>query len=379
MSDAGILDQVTQQFLSAFQSDGSVFQRAGEHLFYYLCVIELSISAIWMVLAGESLQRLVLRCVQLCFLFGFFYGLIQMGSEWVPDLLNGFIELGQQGGVRSLDPSSIVNQGVSIASAIFQGFFNWGLLTHPFVSLIGAIVCLAVLVIYALIAAELTIVLVKSYVVVSLAGLFFAFGASEYIRSMTQKYIATAIGLGMQLMMLYLLLGVGQHVGSDWASMTAEAASQHQLMPMLVILAAVIVYYMIIKHVPVFVASMSGASGLRDYASATISNTLGATYFGMNVLGNVKSGAGNIARASMQAGTTASHVARTASSEMKTHGVTSKGFAKAATTNFSYIASSAVNTVKDISRGDKQNLSFGQKFNRHLGNKVDRQTNQQEQ
>jgi type IV secretion system protein VirB6/type IV secretion system protein TrbL len=206
--------------------------------------------------------------------------------------------------------------------------------------------------------------------VISVAGLFFACGASEYTRSMAQKYLSTAIGLGLQLMMLYMLLGVGQHVGENWAEMTKDAASQHQLMPMLVILAAVIVYYMVIKHIPVFIASMSGASGLRDYASATVANTLGATYFGMSMAGKVGRLGGGVVRAGVQAGTTATNIGRTAQAEFKNHGVNATGFAQAAKSNMSHIASSAVNTVKDISKGDRSHLSFGQKFNRHFGNKV---------
>ena len=370
MDSSGILDQVTQQFMTVLQSDATLLQQAGERLFFYLCVIQLSITALWMVIAGESLQRLMSRFIQMSFIFGFFYGLIECGSEWIPDILNGFIQLGQQGGVESLDPSSIINQGLSIASAIFQGFFNWGLLGHPFVSLIGAIICLALLVIYALISAELTIVLVKSYVVTSLCGLFFALGASDYTRNMTQKYIATVIGLGLQLMMLYLLLGVGQHIGEDWAVMTKTAADQHQLMPMLVILAAVIVYYMVIKHIPVFVASMSGASGLREYGHAAISNTLGAAYFGLKLLGGAKRFAGGALNAGAQAATTAAHMGRTTQAEFKNHGATPVGFENAAKSNLSNISKSAVNTVKDQARGDRQNLTFGQKFNHHLGNQV---------
>lgn len=366
MDNSGILDQVTQQFLTVFQDDASILQNAGMHLFFYLSVIQLSLSSLWMVIAGESLQRMVSKLVQLSFILGFFYGLIQLGSDWIPDVINGFIQLGQQSGVQSLDPSSIISQGVSISSAIFQGFFNWGLLGHPFVSLVGAIVCLAILIIYALIAAELTIILVKSYVVVSIAGLFFAFGASDYTRNMTQRYIATVIGLGLQLMMLYLLLGVGEHIGENWAVMTQAAANQHELMPMLVILAAVIMYYLVVKHIPVFVANLSGASGLRNYSDTAISSTLGAAYFGAGLVGRAKDTAAGIAGVGMQMGTTAAHVAQTANQELKTHGFTPKGFSQAATVNFSNLSKSAVNTVKDISRGDNQHLSFGQKFNRHL-------------
>ncbi len=367
MNHAGILDQVTQQFMSALQQDANIFEAAGRHVFFYLCIIQLSVSAMWMVIAGESLQRLVSKFVQLCFMFGFFYGLIQLCSTWVPDIINGFIELGQQDGVQSLDPSSIISQGVSISGAIFKGFFNWGLLSHPFISFVGAIVCLAILVIYALIAAELTIILVKSYVVVSIGSLFFAFGASEYTRTMTMKYISTVIGLGLQLMMLYLLLGVGQHIGENWALMTKIAAKHHQLMPMLVILAAVIVYYMVIKHVPVFIASLSGASGLRDYAGSAVSSTLGAAYFGTRLLSTAKNVGAGVVGAGVQMGATANHMTRTTASEFKKHGVNATGFAKAAKSNFSNIASSAVNTVKDISKGSNKNLSVGQKFNHHLG------------
>lgn len=363
-----ILDQVTQEFLNAFQSDGKLIQKAGEHLFYYLCVIQLSISALWMVIAGESLQRLASRFIQLSFSFGFFYGLIELGSQWIPDLLNGFIQLGQEGGVQSLDPSSIINQGLSISNAIFQGFFNWGLLGHPFVSLIGAVVCLAILVIYALIAAELTIILVKTYAVISLSGLFFAFGASDYTREMAQRYIASAIGLGLQLMMLYLLLGVGQHIGENWAQMTKVAADNHELMPMFVILAAVIVYYMVIKHIPVFIASLSGASGLRHYGEASVSSALGAAFFSSRLANTAKNMGFGAVRAGAQIGTTAAHLSKTAASQFKTHGFNAKGFSGAAKSTVGSFAKATANTVKDISRGEKKNLSFGQKLNRHLIN-----------
>ena len=136
MVEQALLDQVTQQFLTAFHHDATIIHRAAAHLFYYLVTIQLSVTSLTLVLSGESLLKSVVRWIQLATLFGIFYALIQLGSEWVPQVLNGFIQLGQQGGVTSLSPSSLVDQGIAIAAAIFHGFFGWGLLGHPFVSLV---------------------------------------------------------------------------------------------------------------------------------------------------------------------------------------------------------------------------------------------------
>ena len=102
--DAGILDSVTQEFLNALKQDGSIISQAATHLFYYLVIFQLVLTALWFSLSGESLSSFVLKCAQLGFSFGFFYTLIQMGGEWIPALLNGFIEIGQKAGAPSLTP-----------------------------------------------------------------------------------------------------------------------------------------------------------------------------------------------------------------------------------------------------------------------------------
>lgn len=368
--DTGILDQVTQQFLQALKQDGELIQQAAKHLFYYLVVIQLSLSALWMSLAGESFQRFILQLVQLAFSFGFFYGLIQFGGQWVPDVINGFIVLGQKAGVTSLDPSSIVSQGASISGAIFKGFFGWGLLNHVFVSLVGAVVCIAIIILYALIAAELAIILVKSYVVVATGGLFFAFGASDYTRAMAMNYCKAAIGLGLNLMTLYLLLGVGQNLGAHWATMTAEAAKNHELMPMFVILAAVIVYYMILKNVPPFIAGLAGVGGFRNYGGAAVGMAINAGMSGASLLLRGKALAAKGVFAATQVGQGVYHAGRSALQGFTQSAGGLSGLAKATSYATKNIASAGANTVRDMATRRERQLTAGQKFTKHLANKV---------
>lgn len=368
--DAGILDQVTQEFLTVLKNDAHLIQSSAKSLFYYLVIIQLSLTTLWMVLAGESLQQFVTKLTQLVFSFGFFYALIDFGGQWVPALLNGFIQLGQQGGVSSLDPSSIIDQGLSISGAIFKGFFSWGLLGHPFVSMMGAIVCIAILIIYGLMAAELAIVLVKSYIIVATSGLFFAFGGSDYTREMTKKYFQASVGLGLQLMGLYLLLGVGQHVGAQWAQMTTTASQNHELMPMLVILAAVIVYYLILKNIPPFLAHLSGIGGFRNYGDAAVATAINAGMTGANLLSKTGYGIGSGIQAGTQAGVGLSHIWK---GGVKGCGEAPNAFYgayKAASAAAGGLAAAAANTVKDMATRQNQDKTTGEKFNNHLANKI---------
>ncbi|EDP46851.1 P-type conjugative transfer protein TrbL [Rickettsiella grylli] len=368
--ESGILDQVTQQFLTALSHDGALIQQAAERLFYYLVTIQLTLTAIWMTIAGESLQRFVTRLVQSSFLFGFFYALIQLSGQWIPQLLNGFIHLGQIAGITSLDPSSIIDQGISISGAIFKGFFDWGLLGHPWVSLVGATVCISILVLYGLMAAELAIVLVKSYILIATGSLFFAFGASEYTQDMAKSYFRAAIGLGLQLMSLYLLLGVGQNVGSEWATMTELAAKNHELMPMLVILAAVIVYYMILKNIPPFIAGLSGIGGFRNYGDTAVGTAINAGTSGASSLLRANAMTGKGIQGLAQLGAGLGHTASSGFQGFQQGNNLIHGLKKGVTNMGANLASATANTVKNMVMKQKQHFTMGQKFNHHMANKV---------
>ncbi|MCH9770697.1 MAG: P-type conjugative transfer protein TrbL [Gammaproteobacteria bacterium] len=368
--DHGLFDQVTQVFLRALQHDSHLLQMAARHVFESLVVIQLALTALMMVLAGESLQRFFVRLVGLFCTFGVFYTLVNESGYWVPALLNGFIEIGQKAGVTALDPSSMINQGLSIAGGIFKAFFNWGVLGHPFVSLIGGAICLAIVVLYALMAAELTIILVKTYVVIALGNLFFAFGGLECTRPMSVHYIKAAIGLGLQLLTLYVLLGVGQNMGAQWVVLTQQAATHHALMPMFVILAAVIVYYLLLKNIPPFIAGFSGVGGFRNYGDAAVATALNTGVNSMNFLQNNARRAGRMAQAGSELITAGGHVSKLFTGAFTKHGKNLSGLGRAAQSTTAQVSGAMANTLKNSVMRQQSHLSAGQKLNQHLANRV---------
>jgi len=364
-----MLDQVTEQFLQAFRHDAYVLQQAGLHLFFYFTLIQLTVTALWQAISGQSLAELLSKILKQAMIFGILFACIHHAGRWIPHIINGFVELGQQTGVNAIEPAGVLDQGFAIAGAILRAFGGWGLLGHPFVAFVGAAVCISVIIIYGLIAAELVLVIVKSYFLVSLSSLFFALGATDVSRPMLINSLKTVIGIGLQLMTLYCLIGVGQMLGDHWATMTAVAAKEHQLMPMFAILAAVIVYFMIIKNIPTFVAGLAGVGGFRNYGDAAVASAISAGTSGAGQLAHFShvggkgiQGAGQFAHGL----NTAISVAQAAHAK----GLTGGSHFKAASHAVKAATSATSSAVKDVVMRQNPDLTFGQKMNKHMSNTI---------
>lgn len=282
--DAGVLDSVTQEFLTALSQDYGRIQNAAQSVFSYLATIQLTITALRLSLQGESLQRLLIDITKLCLLFSVYYACVLHAGQWIPELINAFIEVGGQGTVQSLSPSSVIAQGLGIVGAIWKISNSWHLFTSPFVCLMGFAVCISILIIYGFITAELCIILVKSYVLVCLSSLFLAFGSSEATRPMATNFLRAVIGIGLKMMTLYLLLDVGQRLGNRWATILSQSVNEHTFTPMLVILITTIVFYKIVKNVPPFIASLSGIGGFYNHGDAAIGMAVNAGFTGARTM-----------------------------------------------------------------------------------------------
>lgn len=365
----GVLDQVLQEFLSALQHDYARIEDLAKGLFYYLAGLQLVISAVWLMFKGDPIEATV-KTIQVFFTLAVFYTLVLFGGTWMPQLINGFISIGTTAaGVTSLTPSSIMGQGVSIGFAIMDNFSHWGWITHPFGSLLACAILIAIIILYALLAAEISIILIKSYVLISLSGLMFAFGANEALRPIAMNYFKAVIGIGLQLLVFYLIMGVGVQVGHDWASLINQAAQHHALKPFLVVMAAVIVFYMIVKNVPPFIAGLSGVSGFRSYGDAAVGAAMTAGGVGakaaMSVATGGFTGVAQVGKGAFQAGAS---VVQGVQSGMSVHHAAGRAALQ--------VGASAGSSMKDSIMKANQHMSFGQKFNAQMSQRLSQQAAQ---
>lgn len=371
--NTGILDQVLQEFLSVLQYDYGRLESAAKTLFYYLAGIQMVVSALWLMFKNDVVEAFV-KTLQMFFTFSVFYTLVVFGGSWMPQIINGFIAMGATAsGIHSLSPSSVLDQGLSIGFAILDNFSNWGWATHPLGSLLSCAILIAIVILYALLAAEMTVILIKSYTLITVSGLMFAFGANEAVRPIALNYFKAVIGIGLQLLVFYLVMGVGVQIGHDWAVLIGQAAAQHDLKPFLVVMAAVIVFYLIVKNVPVFIAGLSGISGFRNYGDAAVAAAMTAGGMGANAIQQAASMGGKSVQGLGQLGKAGLQTYQSGASHYQAGKAAHHAVSHAAKT----VAAATGGAIKSSVMKTQPNMSFGQKVNAHMAAKMAQHAAQQ--
>lgn len=296
-----VLNTVLKEFLTAMQGSFSSIQAVAYTLIYWLIGIQIAMTAIWGLLKGGP-SEMIAKFIQSAFIAAIFITLIMYTGQWMPILINGLMDIGSRSGnITSISPSAVIDQGFSIGLSIFEGFGTLGFISSPFLSLSAVVLMFVIIIVYSLIAAELALVMVIAYVLVALGPLFWAFGGLEVTREMAKNYFKKVIGIGLQLLTLYLLIGVGVTIGQDWASMLKQAAENSEILPFFVVMAAVIVYYFIIKNVPPAIAELSGIGSFQSSGAAAVGMAVNAGMQGARMAmmasgvgGAVAQGAGQV-------------------------------------------------------------------------------------
>ncbi len=364
-----ILNTVLKEFLDAMQGSFSSIQSFGYTLIYYMIGIQLIMTAIWGMMRGGVLEMTV-KLIQAAFIASVFITLIMFTGEWMPILINGLMDVGSKAGhITSLSPSAVIDQGLSIGMSIFDGFGTFGFFSHPFLTLSAVVLMFVIIIIYSLIAAELALVLVFAYVLVALGPMFWAFGGLEVTREMAKNYFKKVIGTGLQLLTLYLLIGVGVTIGGDWAVMLKQAAENSEITPFFVVMAAVIIYYLIIKNIPAKIGELSGVGGFHNQGDAAAGLAINAGMQGARMAmtatgvgGMAAQGAGQLAKF----GSTAGGVGVQAFKDSDGGAFRSTG--KLASAIAGKTAKSMGSAIKQSVMKENKGRSFGQKMNQQMQN-----------
>jgi len=285
-----ILDQITNEYLAKFQAIfGAIFQTA-QHLFFYFAVIQISVIALFYTLNRESLGDMASELIKKGLVIGIFLTAMNNAGTWFPLIINFFIDLGaNSSGIQTLDPSSVAGQGLSISAGILRAIGVWGFFETPLGTLLGGVSCIAISLFYGLIAAELAITLIESYCLIAMSPMFMAFGANKFTQTYAMNYLNTAISLGVKLMVLYIVIGVGSTLGKDWSQIATTAANTRNFTGFLEILVAAMIYFLVAKRVPSFIAQIISGMSMNSGADAAAGAVMTAASVGATAIGHAKS------------------------------------------------------------------------------------------
>lgn len=273
LDNTGILDSIFLQYQQASGGWATVFKEYAEYLFWGLVLI----SMIWnfglLIIKGNGdLGSFATELIRMVIIVGFFYWLLLNGPEIAGAIINSLVQAGTEasGAGKNLaqsvnnlgdgvSPSGLVDIGFSLFDKAVEAMAigGWGALGT---NLLIGVICLIVLFIMALIAVNFLIMSIAAWLVVYGGVFLLGFGGSQISRDIVINYFKLALGVGLQLMTMILIIGIAEgalHNAIDTLGRTPLTLKDGSVMFFMAVIA-----YMLIEKVPPMIGGIPTGAGM---------------------------------------------------------------------------------------------------------------------
>ena len=214
-----VAGDLTEEFRLTADAWTGRLKPVAQRTFALLAAIEFAVSALVWGLRRDSLTEAAGAFFLKCAVLSFLFMLLLFFENWVPAVVDSFAQAGQHAaGSGGLNPTAVAELGLRLNSVMMEKAFGWGLLLSPaqtFSAVWGGFV---VMFAFAVIAAQLVILLIESYIAVTAGVFFVGFAAFRGTAGLTDRYLAWAVSVGVRLFLVYLIIGLGMGVAERWAA-----------------------------------------------------------------------------------------------------------------------------------------------------------------
>ncbi|MDD2920110.1 P-type conjugative transfer protein TrbL [Rhodoferax sp.] len=242
---AGMMDTLVSQVQSASGGWMSTALGYATNLFFGLAALEFAWSAIQLTLKKSELSEIMVGTLFKVMSLSFFAMVLIKAPEWIPAIINSFKAAGAGvGGTSVLSPSAVFDQGLQVAASLMQ-FSNdaapstgdmiintltnsgQGLGKFMLSAIIVGVASVFIVLGYGLIAVQLLITLVESYLIIGGGALMLGFSGSRWTHNLSEKYFGYAISIGVKLFTIYLIIGFGDSFTQALKDTIAAAYAAH--------------------------------------------------------------------------------------------------------------------------------------------------------
>ena len=271
-SASGVLDGVVRTYQSNASQWLERVAPLARQLFATLAALEFIVAGIVWLVEGRAADAIFRSLVLKVLLLGLLWTTIAFFPSFVPRITAGFEQAGQEAsGLLTVSPSEVVDLGLAIIGEILNDLTFSGLVAHPAGLMVYAPVALMILLAYISIAAQLVLVLVEAYVVVSGGIFFLGFSGFRATAPLADNYLLYALQVGIKIFLLYLLVAVGADFTDDWSASLRDASfSPANFRPLFEVLAGTLIYAFLVWRIPAHVAgqlTQNAQFRLRDALS----------------------------------------------------------------------------------------------------------------
>ncbi len=299
-----IFDGIVADYRTAAGGWEAAIATAARRLFFALVALDLIWMGIQLMFKKSDFLEFTGTLVQRILIIGFFLTLLENGSNWSSTIISSFRELaGNAGGVPTISPSSVMDAGIRISVNLIgtSSIFN---VPH---AVISGLISIGILVVFALLTAELIIVLISSFIILNGGIIMLAFGGSRWTQQFAINYYKTVLAIGVRLFIIQLLIGLGVTLVNNYAR---DLSDSPRFVEIFVVAGAVIILYLLVKSISSLVQSLISGSGDTSTGGtgALIGAALGAGAAAA-ALGNAGASGAQSAAGAAQAVNSASNLA----------------------------------------------------------------------
>lgn len=262
--DSGLLNDVTDRFLTQSATWGGVITGYATWVFWVLATISMVWTFGLMALRKADIGEFFAEFIRFTVTTGFFWWLLSNGPAMAMAVINSLRKIGAEAGglPNTLSPSTPISIGFDIVKKAFTGL-SW---VHPIDNLGIVLVSAAVVVAMAVVAANILIALVTAWVM-AYAGVFIlGFGGARWTSDMAIGYFKAMLGVGLELMTMTLLVAVAVSV-IDGFYRALDGSSVYEL---LLVLCVCVVLALLIDKIPARVAALGGGGSGAGVGAGTV-------------------------------------------------------------------------------------------------------------
>ena len=212
-----VSSDITDEFRLAAVDWTGRLKPLAQKTFALLAGVEFAVSAIVWGFQREAFDDAIGQFFIKCALLSFLFMCLLFFDTWIPAIVNSFVVAGQTAvGTSSLNPTEVVELGLELNGKMMKQVFGLGLLISPAQQFAVAWSSIVLLIAFAVIAAQLVILLIESYIAVTAGVFFLGFAAFRGTVSFTDRYLVWAVSVGVRLFLIYLIIGIGMGVAESW-------------------------------------------------------------------------------------------------------------------------------------------------------------------
>ncbi|MFL0952767.1 P-type conjugative transfer protein TrbL [Vibrio parahaemolyticus] len=286
------LDAILAKFNAITATWEPIITDAVTNLFWLLVIASFTWSAIKLWLHQKGLEHFIAELFERVMTVGFCWFLVVNASPLAWTVLNSMQEVASRlsGSDDKLSPSNIVELGLTLAHRVWESSSGFDVGQFVIIGLCGLIV----LIVLAMIAAQLTILLVGSYIILNGGVIVMGFLGSEWTRDHGMNYFTTVLGMSVQIFIMQLLVIIGNETFLSFINNPGAGSADYLMMVVMSV-----IYYALVNTVPAMASSLTTGRFVFNTAGAVNSaaGLMGAAAgIGMAAASLAKGGMGKAAQ-----------------------------------------------------------------------------------